>query len=241
MVRRAGARGGLRVRELHPGLHRARGLLEQPLQEGGPADHRRRHQVAGRRHDHAPHAGAAVRGPRGQDPAHLAAQRRRQHGLLQHARARAAGVQEDLQDQRRDVDHGPRAAGRRHPRRAVGLRAVARGPQVGPHPRRGPGLRRRAAERRAQDGGLGLPELRRHRHRRRALLQAGPQPRPVRPARRPQLLPHEVAPQPAPRPPGARGDRDVHRRLRPHQEGGRGRPQGGREGRARASRPRSTE
>ena len=40
--------------------------------------------------------------------AHVAAQRRRQHGLLQHARARAARVQEDLQDQRGDVDHGPR-------------------------------------------------------------------------------------------------------------------------------------
>ena len=36
------------------------------------------------------------------------AERRRQHGLLQHARARAAGVQEDLQDQRGHVDHGPR-------------------------------------------------------------------------------------------------------------------------------------
>ena len=95
----------------------------------------------------------------------------------------------------------------RRPRRPVGLRAVARGPQVGPHPRRGPGVRRRAAQRRAEDGGLGLPELRRHRHRRRALLQARPQPRPRRPARRPELLPHEVAAQPAAGPPGARGDR----------------------------------
>ena len=42
--------------------------------------------------------------------AHLTAERRRQHGLLQHARARASGVQEDLQDQRRHLDHGPRAA-----------------------------------------------------------------------------------------------------------------------------------
>ena len=45
--------------------------------------------------------------------AHVAAQRGRQHGLLQHARARAAGVQEDLQDQRRHLDRRPRAgAGR---------------------------------------------------------------------------------------------------------------------------------
>ena len=135
VVRRADPRGRLRVRELHPGVHRARGLLEPPLREGRPADHRRRHQVAGRRHDRPPHARPPVRRPRREDAAHLAAQRRRQHGLLQHARARAAGVQEDLQDQRRDVDHGPRAARRRRPRRPVGLRAVADRPQVGAHPR----------------------------------------------------------------------------------------------------------
>ena len=108
VVRRADPRGGLRVRQLHPGVHRPRGLLEQALQEGRPADRRRRHQVPGRRHDRPPRAGAAVPRPRRQADAHLAAQRRRQHGLLQHARARAAGVQEDLQDQRGDLDHGPR-------------------------------------------------------------------------------------------------------------------------------------
>ena len=64
VVRRAGARGGLRVRQLHPGVHRPRGLLEQALQEGRPADRRRRHQVAGRRDDRAPRAGAAVPRPR---------------------------------------------------------------------------------------------------------------------------------------------------------------------------------
>ena len=51
------------------------------------------------------------------------------------------------------------------------------GPQVGAHPRRGPGLRRRAAQRRDEARGVGLPELGRHRHRRRALLQARAQPR----------------------------------------------------------------
>ena len=50
-----------------------------------------------------------------------------------------------------------------------------------------------------------------HRHRRRALLQAGAQQRPRRPARRPQLLPDEVADAPAPRRRGARADRGVHR------------------------------
>ena len=68
-----------------------------------------------------------------------AAQRRRQHGLLQHARARAAGVEEDLEDQRRHLDHGPRAARGRRLHRPVGLRAVADRPQVGAHPARGPG------------------------------------------------------------------------------------------------------
>ena len=75
-------------------------------------DRRRRHQVAGRRHHHAPGAGQAVRGPRRHPGAHHAAQRRRQHGLHEHARARPAGVQEDLQD---PVRHLP---GRPRPRRA---------------------------------------------------------------------------------------------------------------------------
>ena len=79
---------------------------------------------------------------------------------------------------------GHDAAGRRRPHRPVGLRAVADRPQVGAHPRRGPGLRRRAAERRDEARGVGLAELGRHRDRRRALLQAGAQPRHRRPARR---------------------------------------------------------
>ena len=92
----------------------------------------------------------------------------------------------------------------RRPRRPLRLRAVADRPQVGAHPRRGPGVRRRAAEPRAQARGVGLAELGRHRDRRRALLQARAQPRHRRPARRPLLLPDEVAPQPAPRRAGAR-------------------------------------
>ncbi len=89
--------------------------------------------------------------------------------------------------------------------RSLGLRAVADRPQVGAHPRRGPGLRRRAAERRDEARGVGLAQLGRDRDRRRALLQARAQPRRRRPARRALLLPDEVAPQPAPRQPGARG------------------------------------
>ena len=82
--------------------------------------------------------------------------------------------------------------------RPVGLCAVADRPQVGTHPRRGPGFRRRAAERGAQARGVGLAQLGRDRDRRGALLQARAQPRHRRAARRAQLLPDEVAAQPAP-------------------------------------------
>ena len=67
------------------------------------ADRRRRHQEPGRRHHHPPRDGQAVRGPRRAARPHHAAQRRRQHGLPQHARARAPRVQEDLQDPGRHV------------------------------------------------------------------------------------------------------------------------------------------
>ena len=230
MVRGADPRGRLRDGELHPGLHRPRGLLEPALRQGWAADRRRRHQVAGRRDDRAPHARPPVRRSRRQARAHLAAQRRRQHGLLQHARARAPRVQEDLQDQRRHLDRRGRDGARQRPRRPVGLRAVADRPQVGAHPARGPGVRRRPADRRAQARGVGLPELGRHRHRRRALLQARAQPRRRRPARRPELVPHEVAVHAAPGPPGPRGDRGVHRAPRAHPQGGRGRPRRRRQG-----------
>src|SRR3954454_10699506 len=86
--------------------------------------------------------------PRRPPRAHLAAQRRRQHGLLQHARARAAGLEEDLEDQCGHLDHGPRARRGQRPRRPLRLRALADRPQVGAHPPRGQGLRRRAADRR---------------------------------------------------------------------------------------------
>ena len=44
----------LRDGELHARLHRARGLLAEAVPRARPPDHRRRHQVAGRRHDHPP-------------------------------------------------------------------------------------------------------------------------------------------------------------------------------------------
>ena len=77
VVRGADHRGTLRLRELHPGLHRQRGLLEQPLPQGRAADRRRRHQVAGRGHDRAPRARPPLPRPRRQAAAHLPAQRGR--------------------------------------------------------------------------------------------------------------------------------------------------------------------
>ena len=70
---------------------------------------------------------------------------------------------------------------------------VAARPQVGLHPDGGPQLRRRAAQPRAEARGVGLPQLGRRHHRRRALRQAGPRPGHRRPAPRPVGLLHEVA------------------------------------------------
>ena len=113
VVRRAGARGRGRLRQLPARLHRPRGLLGQALPGGRAADHRRRHQVPGRGDDRPPPARPPLPRPRRAAGADQPAQRRRQHGLLQHARARAARLEEDLEDQRGHLDHGPRARRRR--------------------------------------------------------------------------------------------------------------------------------
>ena len=73
------------------------------FEQAGAADRRRRHQVAGRRDHRPPQARPPVPGARRAARAHPPAQRGRQHRLPEHARARAAGVQEDLQDQRRHL------------------------------------------------------------------------------------------------------------------------------------------
>src|SRR5207249_6931997 len=102
----------------------------------------------------------------------LSAQLRRQHGLLQHAGARAAGVQEDIENRGGDQPARLCLAGGGDPRRAERLRAVADRPQVGLHPAGGHDLRQCAAERRGQDGGLGQPEQRGGGDRRGALRPA---------------------------------------------------------------------
>ena len=90
---------------------------------------------------------------------------------------------------------------------------------------------------RAEARGVGLAELGRDRDRRRALLQAGAQQRPLRPARRPQLVPDEVADEPAPGRRGARADRGVHRQVRPQGSDG-GRPRRRRQAPSTKPRPR---
>ena len=74
--------------------------------------------------------------------------------------------------------------GRRQERahRPLRLRAMARRPQMGLRPARRPRLRRRPAEPGVQARGLGLPQLRRHHHRRGPRRQDRPRPGHRRPA-----------------------------------------------------------
>ena len=85
--------------------------------------------------------------------------------------------------------HGSLAGKIARPQRAhrpVRLRRVARRPQVGLRPPRGPRVRRRPAEPGVQARGLGLPQLRRHHHRRdpRREDRHGPRPSAARSSRR---------------------------------------------------------
>ena len=92
---------------------------------------------------------------------HVPAERGRQHGLPQHARARAARIQEDLENpggDQSDRAHCPPR--RRRPHRAVRPRAVAARPQVGVHPDGGSQFRRRPAGARVEAAGLGLARTR---------------------------------------------------------------------------------
>ena len=148
-----------------------------------------------------------------QHGAHLAAQRRRQHGLLQHARARAARLEEDLEDQRRHLDHGPRAA------RAT--TSTSAPPTTSPwltdrkwaHIRlEGRSFGDVPLNRRAEARGLGLAELGRRRHRRGAAIKLalnnGIAGQLDGPSSYLMKSPHT----PAPRRRGPRADRGVHRR-----------------------------
>ena len=113
--------------------------------------------------------------------------------FLQHAGARPARIEEDLEDPGGHEPTRPRPAGRGRACRPERLRAVADRPQVLLHPAGRDGVRQRAAQLRAQARGLGFAELGRRRHRRGALRQAGARPRHRRRALRAVELLHEVA------------------------------------------------
>ena len=193
LVHRADPRGAVRDGQLHAGLHRSRGLLAGALPQGRRADHRRRHQVAGRRDDRASRAHPSLpdRGVEIENTYQLnfggntdflnMLERER---LMSKKISKTNSVQSQLDDA---AGEGP------HPHRSVGLRAVAQRPQVGVHPSRGQVVRGRAAQRRVEARGARLAEQRGHRHRRGALLQARPRPRPERHPRRTVVVLHEVA------------------------------------------------
>ena len=121
ILRRAGARGRLRLRQLHPGLHRLEPRLAQALRGARAADRRRRHQEPGRRHHRAPGARQPVPRARRAARPHLPAQFRRQHRFPEHARAGAAGIEEDLQDA---GGHEPARHSARRPRTSMSARAI---------------------------------------------------------------------------------------------------------------------
>ena len=177
VVRGAGAGGRLRLRQLHPGVHRPRAVLAQALRGARPADHRRRHQVAGRRDDRPPRADAPL-------PTTAAC------GWTARTSSTSAAT--------RTSSTCWSASGwsrRRSPRRTPSTSQLdyempAGDVHVGPSDHvpwlqdrkwayirmEGTTLRQRAAERRAEAGGLGQPELGRRGHRRHPLLQAGARP-----------------------------------------------------------------
>ena len=134
-----------RLRERHPGLHRQRPEWARKFRDAGIPIVGRRHQEPGGGHHRPPGAHPAVRGPWPGPRPHLPAQLRREHGLHEHARARAPRVEEGLEDPGRDEPGRElRARRRRRPHRPVRPRALAERPQVGLHPHGGPQLRRRA-------------------------------------------------------------------------------------------------
>ena len=96
-----------------PGVHRERSDLGEAVRRRRRADRGRRHQEPGRGDDHAPRPGEAVRGPRRRARPDVPAQLRRQHGLHEHARARAADLEEDLEDPVGAVPAGDPAPARR--------------------------------------------------------------------------------------------------------------------------------
>ena len=124
-------RRGRGLRELPAGVHRLRPGVGPEVRRGRRADRGGRHQVAGRRHDHAPSPREALRGPRRGARPDLSAELRRQHGLHEHARALPADLEEDLEDAVGAVAARRAARQGLDPHRPLRPRPVAGGPQVG--------------------------------------------------------------------------------------------------------------
>ena len=109
-------------------------------------------------------------------------------------------------------DAGRQGLRPQRPHRPVGLRRVARRPQVGLRPPRGPRVRRRPAQPGVQARGLGLPQLRRHHHRRDPRREDRQGPRHRRPDHLGVVVPDEVPAGAAPRRRGSPPRRGLHRR-----------------------------
>ena len=160
---------------------------------GRRADRRRRHQVPGRRHHHAPRAGQAVRGPR-----RAVLDRTMQlnvggnmdfMNMLERERLESKKISK-TQAVTSQVDHDLGKRQRAH--RPVGLRGLAGRPQVGLRAAGGPRVRRRAAEPGVQARGLGLAQLGRRHHRRGAGREDRQGPRHRRPDPVGVVVLHEV-------------------------------------------------
>ena len=151
---------------------------QQRFEKKRPAGDRRRHQVAGRRHDHPPRARRSLFADRG-----VRIDRTYQLNFGGNTDFLNMLERERLESKKISKTNAvtsiiPYADGRgERPRRPERLRAVAQGPQVVPHPHGGHDVRRRAAQPRDEARGVGLAELGRRRDRRGALREAGARPR----------------------------------------------------------------
>ncbi len=237
VLRRAVPGGGVRAGELHPGVPGQQGQVAAAVRGQAAAAGRRRHQEPGRGDDHPPHAGQPVQAAGRAGGPHVPAELRRQHRLPEHARAGAAGEQEDQQAERRHQPARAAAQRRQRPHRAQRPRAVADRPQVRLHPHRGDHVRQRADQRRAEAGGVGQPQQRRRGDRRRPVREAGAGPRHRRGADRAEQLLHEEPARAVHRRRGPPPDRGVHRRRAgpgrgpgPDRAGGGERPPAGERG-----------
>ena len=173
------SQAGVRVRQLHPGVHRARGVLARA---GSRSAACRSSATTSSRRSARRSSTACSRACSTTAACKLERTYQLNVGgntdFMQHAGARAARVEEDLQDERRHV--AARTTTLAPDNVHIGPSDYVpwlTGPQVGVHPHGGPIVRRRAAEHRAEARGVGLAELGRRRDRRRALRQAGARPR----------------------------------------------------------------